>query len=392
MLSLTQSSIFIFLVILGFFLGFMTDIYLNLRMRRKFIFIYFFTLLAIALCSVSNIILISEHDYLKSYLESEFNFFISFNFKKGALFIFLNLFILWENFSQRNTIKRMNYFWIILLTYISLFADSYLVLIFCFESLAWLYFFENKESKGIEYITQLVHLTLGSLFAVLVFVEIINYGQSILSSSNNIVKLLNYTNFGQILKWMAIILIFVRSLSTLFCLKYEGTNKIYLFPYFLFVGLILGPFGNNIEIESTYFNLFMATTLYLISLFFDRGPKKRIVDVMHIPFLLGVSAFLMNVIEYDFFVLVTVWSFFVYYLYLNIEHSTFRKVCVLLLSLAPPSPLFFLVIKYLNSPTIGYLWTQCILFLLGFYSIHKMITYISVSDNSLNHQSPENVV
>ena len=392
MLSLTQSSIFIFLVILGFLLGFMTDIYLNLRMRRKFILIYFFTLLAIALCSVSNIILISEHDYLKSYFESEFNFFISFNLKKGILFALLNLFILWESFPQRNTIKRINYFWIILLTYISLFADSYLILICCFESLAWLYFFENKESKGIEYITQLVHLTLGSLFAILVFVEMINYGYSILSSSNNIVKLLNYTSLDQILKWMAIILIFIRSLSALFCLKYEKTNKIYLFPYFLFVGLILGPFGDNIEVESTHFNLFIVIALYLISLLFDKGPKERIVDVLHIPFLLGVSAFLTNVIEYDFFVLVTAWSFFVYYLYLNIKYSTFRKICVLLLSLIPPSPLFFLVIKYLNSPAIESLWTQCTLFLLGFYSIHKMVAYVSASDNSLNHQSPENAV
>ena len=392
MLSLTQSSIFVFLAIAAFLLGLATNIYSSLRLKRKFIFVYFFILSAIALCSVGNVIFISEHDYFKSYLESEFNFFINFSLKKGFLFIFLNLFVLWESFFQKNTLKKINYFWIILLTYISLFVDSYLILICCFESLAWLYFFENKESKGVGYIVQLVHLTLGSFFAVFIFVEMTNYGYSILSSSSSIVELLNYTGLNQVLKWMAIILIFLRSLSTLFFLKYEMANKIYLFPYFLFVGLILGPFSDNPEIGPIHFNLFIVIALCAVSLLFDRGPKEKIVDVMHVPFLLGINAFLTNVIEYDFFVLATTWSFFVYYLYLNIENLTFRKTCVLLLSLAPPSPLFFLIIQYLNSPIIGSLWVQCTLFLLGFYSVHKVVAYISASNNSLNHQSSENAV
>ncbi len=392
MIFLSQPLLFISLMALTIILGFVAEVSASLKMRRKLISFYFSLLCIMALSFFSNAISLLEFDSLKLYLESEYNLLINFSFKNVILFLLLIFLTLWESYSLKSKKKKPNYFWAIALTYIALFADSYLILICCFESLAWIFFFEHNESRELGRVVHIGHLALGSIFTILVFTETMNYGYGILSNSESIEQLLNSTDLGQVWKWIVVTLVFVRSFSTLSFLKYEKTNKIYLLPYFLFVGLILKPFSNNVEVGLTSLNLCMAMIAYLLAIMASKDFGEKIINSLHAPFLLGLGAFLRNIIMYDFFILTVTWIFLIYYLYLNIKQSAYKKMCVLLLSLTPPSPLFALIIKYLESPAIESVWIQCMLFLLGLNSIHQMAINFSTNNNLVNNQSSENVI
>ena len=364
--------LFLFLII---FLGLLSEINLSHKIKKIFIITY---------CTLWNLFFLwslNQNEYFPAQFifENPFNLNISlisnFSLKNMITFSLICLFFMWNSINEKEK-WHLNSFWIIFLVYITLFIDSYFLLLFCFEGFSWFYFIKMKPKSFIQNFIRFLHLVLGNFLILFIFMDISDNTQNILFPSNQ----LYLTNSNSYLKtyssWFLPPLVFMRSLSFFHSLKKETINWIYLSYYLLSLALILKPFEENINLIKISF--ISAIIVCMVNILTSNDTKREFDDVYLITIFSTILLFFIKIISHNTLLLVWLWGFMIYYFSFIVKKDTFKIILLIFISLIPPSPLFFLVLEFIKNSPLNIVeknWIQWIFVGFNLYSLRQISRY-----------------